>query len=301
MSWESELGNSVKHGRWPNPFKNLTKEINVLACEGTWQAMFSMYAIGFGNWFWSTFIPGPWEITRKTFTGSYKCGFYSRIRVKSPLDVIWRDGSAARTLGQIIRPATTAAFYLWGMQTAWDALQTWSSILYAMEMCDWDGNTTTLANAIAPIQTNPTSGGVAFAEVIYDPRDRAVPNDCIVRVEGEVVWQAHAIGYIVADTEPIHNVRVGMTVNNETYILATLGDVGPFQTAPFAVSMNGVDPFLDAQPYFYAEPETFGPAFGVCHVTRFIVNAFPPSFPWEPGSNLQDYSPPVDPLCNYYE
>lgn len=303
MSWESELGKTVKYGRWPNPFRNMMKSIEVLACEGTFEAMFSMYTLAFANYFFTTFVPGPWEIARKTFTGSYRCGFYSRFRLKSPLDIVWRDGRTGRALGSILSPVTRGAFYLWAGGAIWDALQTWTSLMYAQEMCDWDGNTTVLANAVAPIQNNPTSGGVAFAEVIYDPRNRADPNVCEVVVQYEVKWQAHIVGYIIANSEQITNCNVGITVNNVTYILASPGTINPGEAVEFAVSMQGLDPFLVAQPYFECNVETFGPDFGLCHVTRFIVNAFPPSYPWEPIHNLQDFRGPApEPyLCKYYE
>jgi len=153
-----------------------------------------------------------------------------------------------------------------------------------------------------PIQVNPTDGGVAFAQVIYDPRDRADPNVCEVVVNYEVKWQAHVIGYFVANTEDLSNLRVGVTINNVTYILAEVGDCAAGNTVYFAVSKEGLDPFLVAQPYFFANTTTGSVAFGLCHVTRFIVNAFPPSFEWEPTHNLQDFrSPAEEPLCNYYE
>lgn len=301
MSWESELGNTVKYGRWPNPFRNLVQDINVLACEDSWQAMFKMYAYGFGNWFFSNFIPSPYELTRKTFTGSYKCGFYSRIRIKSPLDVIWKDAGASRVLQGALRPVTTGLFYIWGMQTALDAIQTWSTIQYAMEMCDWDGNTTTLSEAIAPIQTNPSTGGVAFAIVVYDPRERAIPNDCIVRVPTECKWQAHVIGRIVAGDERINNISVGMTINDTTEVLMTHGTVAPHDTWHFAYSAQGLTDFLDIQPWFYAEPEQSVPGFGTIIIDRFIVNAFPPIYEWSPTLPLQVITPTAPSLCHYYE
>jgi len=308
MSWEKELGNNVIHGRWPNPFSNLVADITVLACEGTWQAMFTMYGIAFGNWFWSNFIPSPYEITRKTFTGSYKCGFYSKYKVRSPLDVIWRDGSASRTMGSVLGPATRSLFYLWAGQTLWDALQTWQSLEYAMEMCDWDGNTTTIANSAAPLQVGHKAGGPAFGDVIYDPKNRANPSNVMVEVSEECKYQAYWMGYVVSDGHTITNLKAGFTVNGVLSPLQDIGTVLPGQTVSITCEIDGQDNFLVIQPYIECDVSA-GPVQPSAYLcTRFIVNAFPLPFDWNPNPPLPLLKvvpgaggPPFDPLCPYYE
>lgn len=301
MSWESELGHIVKYNHWPNPFRNMVKSINVLACEGTWEAMIEMYAVAFGNWFWSNFVPSPFEITRKVFTGSYKCGFYFGPKVKSPLDFVWEDGETSRALGSILRPVTQGLFYMWAGQTIWEALQTWQSLLYAMEMCDWDGNTTTMADASAPINTHHVSGSPAFANVIWDPRSRAEPNNTQVIVSYETVWQCHFVGYFVSSGDVLTNCKVGFTINGVQQQLTPVADVGAGQVKAFAITVEGTSPILVAQPYFECDSNQAGvlPSDLLC--SRFIVNAWPPNFPMDFPAPITPGSLPVVTFCDYYE
>lgn len=303
MSWAGEVGDIVKYNHWPNPFSGLVANITVLACEGTWQAMFTMYAYAYANWFWSNFVPSPFELTRKTFTGAYKCGFYSKYRVKSPLDIIWRDGSASRSLGSIIGPVTKASFYIWAGQTIWDALQTWQSLEYAMEMCDWDGNTTTIANSSAPLQIGHKEGGPAFGEAIYDPKGRAVEAICEVQVLQNVKYQMYQVGYVISNGHTITNIKSGFTVNNEVVAIKDHGTCQPGGIVEIFNEYAGPIDFLVCQPWLSCDVSSgpVGPSLWEC--TRFIVNAFPPAFDWEPNQPIPvtvpgDYP---QPLCHYYE
>jgi hypothetical protein len=279
----------------------MVKRIDILACEGTVEAMIEMYAIAYGEWFWTSFIPSPREITRKTFTGGYRCGFYLDVKVKSPLDIVWRDGSAARVLGEVLRPLTTGLFYMWAASTVWEALNIWSTLGYAMEACDWDGNTTTIANGVAPIQTNPTIGAPAFGEIIYDPRERGEPNTMTVSVGYETKWQAHVAGAFVATDEWLRNCRAGIFVNGEMVWLAEVGDVAPFTTKTIFVQLEGQTDTLIIQPLFYAEPDQITVTFGTFICNRFIVNAFPPAYPVAQPNLLPTPDEPANPLCHYYE
>jgi len=301
MSWESEAGNIVKYGHWPNPFRNMVSQIDVLACEGTWEAMFTMYGIGLGNWFWSNFIPSPYEITRKVFTGSYKCGFYFGPKIKSPLDLVWRNGTASQALGSMLAPVTRGLFYLWAGQTIWEGLSTWQSMMYAMEICDWDGNTTTLRDSHAPI-ASPFSGGTpVFATVMYDPRGRAQPNNTGVQVGEEVVFQCHFIGQFVSSIDTLTNCKVGINVNGFVQNLTSVGDCGPGEVLPFAISVSGHEDFLNTVPYFECNSNDISITGSDLHCNRFIVNAWPPSSPFQFPQPLIVPPPPVDPLCSYYE
>lgn len=159
-----------KYTKWANPFKNSVKSIEILACEGELLAYVEMTGIGFGDWFWTQFIPSPVELARKTVVGSYRCGFYLGIKFKSPLDIIWRDGSASRFLARIARPFTTAVYYFWGVQTLWEFLSTWQSLIYAGYICDADQNTCIAGSVISPITAEGSGEGVVAAGLdIYDP------------------------------------------------------------------------------------------------------------------------------------
>lgn len=124
---------------WPNPFDGMMKDIQVLACQDTWQARVKMYGITFADWFWTNIVPSPVEITRKTITGSYKCGFYFNTKWGSPVDIPWEDSAVSEMLLEITNPAVTALFFIWAGETAFDAVSRAQSIAYAMEKCDDDG------------------------------------------------------------------------------------------------------------------------------------------------------------------
>jgi len=121
--------------KWPSPFDGMMKDIEVLACQDTWQAKVTMYGIGFGNWFYSNFIPSPVEITRKTITGSYKCGFYFKTKFGSPIDVVWKNEKISQMLLEISNPFTTALFYMWAGQTFFSFLDVVQTIAYAQAKC----------------------------------------------------------------------------------------------------------------------------------------------------------------------
>jgi len=300
MSWESEIGNVIKHNHWPNPFRNMVKQIDVLACEGTWEAMITMFAIGMGNWAWSNFIPSPFEITRKVFTGSYKCGFYLGPKIKSPLDLVWRDGSGSRALGSILKPATRALFYLWAGQTIYEGLSTWQSLIYEMEFCDWDGNTSTMRDSHAPIATSHSGGAPAFATIMYDPRDRCQDNVTGVEVTEEVVFQCHFLGEFISSGDTLTNCKVGVNVNGEIRGLIDVGTCGPDEVLSFAITVEGHEDFLVTQPYYECDSNRVSVFFSDLHCSRFIVNAWPPSYPIVFPQPLIVPPPPENPLCPYY-
>jgi len=305
MSWESELGKSIKYGRWPNPFDNMIKRIDVLACEGEFLPLIEMYGIGFGNWFWTNFVPSPYEIIRKTVTGSYRCGFYGPIKLRSPLDIIWRDGRTSRVLGSILSPLTKGLFYIWGAQTLWDALQTWQTLQYAQEACDWDGNTTVLANASAPWNTENGGGSLAFATTVYDPRHRANPNICQVGASGTYKYQCYWAGTVTSQGHEVFDFTVGFDTDSGQQHLQSLGAVLPFESKSFVIEWSGVESPLSVQPYWEGTQQLNGVFPTLVQAQRFVVNAFPPDYPnWQPNTPLQDlsfYTAPKPPLCSYYE
>jgi len=143
---------------WPNPFDGMMQDIEVLACQDTWQARIKMYGTAFGNWFWTNIVPSPVEITRKTLTGGYKCGFYFKTKWGSPIDIIWKDGSVSEMLLEISRPFVEVLFYMWAAESLFSALDTYQSIIYAMAKCGHDHDECLLADGLG----EAFAGGASF-------------------------------------------------------------------------------------------------------------------------------------------
>jgi len=167
---------------WPQPFAHLV-DIEVLACEDTFLAKVKMWGQVGLNWFWTNLIPSPIEITRKLITGSYKCGFYLPIKVKSPLDIIWTDGRTSTALLEISSPVTKGLFALWAAQTLWSALDAYATVMLLQEMCDLTQDETLLKAGNAESRLPHDFGNVTFYEVIYDPHNRANPTTGFILTE----------------------------------------------------------------------------------------------------------------------
>jgi len=304
-TWEAEgqkaLVNSFRYGRWPDPFRNMVKRIDVLACEDTWQAMFEMYAIGVGNWFWSNIVPGPWEITRKTFTGGYKCGFYFGTKWRSPLDIVWRDARTSRALGEIVRPVTTGLFYIWAAGAVWDALSTWHSMQLAMEMCDLDQNVTLQRDGGGPMGIGHNEGAPAFATVMYDPKNRAQPNNMETAYPfGFCSWKAFAVGYFISQSATFTDCRVGITVNGEQLGIVEVEDVAPFEVVAWYTEVSGQSDSVVLQPWFENTGTNGGVLKGKYECTRFSCTIIPGDHPLEPASPLIP-GPKPDEFCEAWK
>jgi len=165
-----ELKEFKKNGykRWPDPFRNAVKSIEVLACQDTWQARIEMFAIGMGQWAWSAFIPQPTEILRKTLAGSYKCGFYFGLKWGSPLNLL-PGGDAGTAFGEIFRPVSTGLFYIWAGSTFFSGLNTWQSLVYQMDMCDLTHDEILLATGTGDLYGFTPAGSPGFYTELWDP------------------------------------------------------------------------------------------------------------------------------------
>lgn len=274
-NWVKETGQHViKYHSWPNPFRNAVKRIDVLACEDTWQAMIELYAIGFGNWFWSSFVPSPVELTRKTLTGSYKCGFYMKTKFRSPLDIVWKDGRTSLALMEIVRPIVTGLFYMWAAETIFEAMSTWTSITYAMEMCELENNECLLRDGQSPMPTGLHSGNSAFMTAIYDPRHMGVYNDGAIDVGVSNHTKAFACGYIFPEGHAIQDCVIRLM--NGTTVLAEddLGSFGGDEVKAWSLSWDGPLQSNVIQPIYTANvlPTPVVPALFIC--TRFTAKNY---------------------------
>jgi len=292
--WASHGG---RWNHWPNPFDNMVKKIEVLACEDTFQAKLEMLGIGFGNWFWSSFIPSPIELTRKTATGSYKCGFYSKLKFKSPLDIIWRDGRTSKGLGEIIRPVTSGLFYMWAASTAWEAMSTWTSMVYAMEMCEADNRECLLRDGNGTFPVGTTEGNPALYTVMHDPQGVYGDPGGFINVGQTSSVNTHAYGYLVANGHEVSNIEYGVIVNGIIRTLGIGGDLHPFEQLPLEWEWAGTMEAGAFAPWIKCTVAAGGILPVELFMRRWTSRVVPSAGPVDWGGNVR--APDVDktPLC----
>jgi len=293
--YETVQGTYRKYNHWPNPYSNMVKNISVLACEDTWQAKVEMFVAGFGNWAFSTFVPQPTELFRKTITGSYKCGFYLGLKWKSPIDVVWADDSVSTMLLEVTRPVTTGIFYLWAVESLWSALSTWSSLVYASEICDADRNECLLKFGGGDFFGTDAFGDCTGYEELWDPNGWYTPPGAPVSYFIGFL-EAHAVGKVTAVGENVTDLTIALHgLGWPTAPAVSEAHIGPMSSgetrtfsldASIAVSNNGAV----AVGAIYKATGS-----GLAHihveVTRFTVHNSPsqperPCKDWSPGGGV---------------
>jgi len=123
-----------KWSHWPSPY-NFEARIRVLACKEGWQAEVELYATAFAWWFYSNVVPSPVEITRKVMLGGYRCGFYTPIKIKSPL-TFFIGNKGVKFLAEVLRKPLSVLFWWWVASSIFAALDTWHTVAEAKEDCD---------------------------------------------------------------------------------------------------------------------------------------------------------------------
>jgi len=170
MSIWNDAGDFVESGKWthwPNPFGRI-KNITVHMCnDGIWLAEIEFYAAIAASFFFTNLVPSPVEIFRKTFTGGYRCGFYLKVLKWSPGDIIWGAGTT-RIIAQMIGPFFAAVYYWWLASTVIEALDTWTSVIYAEEMCGLKVTDCLAADGAGSLIVIGDGSSTGF-EVFYDP------------------------------------------------------------------------------------------------------------------------------------
>jgi len=198
----------VPNWPWDNGLvKPIVKSIEVLRCQGGWTASIKGVELGLLAWAYTTLIPEPREIIRKTATGSYKCGFYLGVKFPSPLDIIWKNGDASEVLAQLSRPLVTALFYFWAANTVWDFMGVFSTMFYGAAFCDELPNECTLiggnGNFIA------VTGVVVGYSTAWDPNHWYTGVGGLIQPTAGYLWRAHAYGIIVNRSTHSHDIAGG--------------------------------------------------------------------------------------------
>lgn len=233
---------------WPDPTAGFVQDIKVLACQDTWQAEVTMIGMAAAHWFWTNFIPSPVEITRKTLVGSYRCGFYFRVKFKSPIDVIFRAPGASKMLMEITNPVATGLFYFWAASTLFDAVNTWQSIIYAGMMCGLDHDECLLTNGEASAFAGGAPNGTpGFYHTLQDNRPMYTSPGGAVQFFERGWFATTAYGTVYNGspnvTRCIISFQAGTTPLPGETALVDLGPIPPGNSIPFTISWEG---YLDA-------------------------------------------------------
>jgi len=289
-----------KYTHWPNPFTALMKSLHITACEHTWQALVEFYGLSALEFFFTTLVPSPVEITRKATMGNYKCGLYFLPKQKSPLDLIWVDGSASRALVEIARPATTAIFYWWAAETAYLALNTTSTLMLAGEFCDLEGNECLLRDGDLPIpgSAHDFEGAAALYEEIYDPNNRYPQLGYFIEFHNVQAASVMAVGYIAAGPSSMSNVSVGIRWNTEEPEWVFLGNVGEEKVVKFSVSSSKQwtgSNFVSV--WFKGHRDALAVLPNSIHVDRFTAKCTDASPPDYPNFNAFPFKEPLLKNC----
>jgi len=163
--------------RWPNPF-NAIKQVDVMACNPEFWVRVEFYAKVAAEFWWTNFVPSPIEITRRWVLGKFKCGAKAKTNGRGKMDILPFRNTRVTVAG-IASPVLRGLFYWWAANTAWAALDTWSSILNAQANCDADMNMAIIRDGHASI-AGIGQGSPAFGQVTWDPNGWAVANICAV-------------------------------------------------------------------------------------------------------------------------
>lgn len=161
-NWTIASGIAESFPGWPNPFNCGIKHMTSWQCGNEVIVDIELIAGCVAQFFWSNFVPTFNELTRKFVSGSYKCGFYAGTKAGSPLDVIWQDESLSRTVGGILGPFATALFYVWAAETAFSALDTWQSLIYAEDAGKVQDHQILIPSGNGDMRFSSSTGSIPF-------------------------------------------------------------------------------------------------------------------------------------------
>jgi len=288
--WNAVQGRVTKYNHWPNPFKTLLKKLDVLACENRMQFAFDYVVTAFAAWAWSAFIPSPVELTRKFLSGSYKCGFYMQHGIGSPFDIIWEDKSVSRALAEITGPFVGVLNYMWMMDTAFSALQTYSSIVYFFETCAGDRYETLLRDAGAPLPPGIHNGGPVSAQLIWDPANHAsLPSNSVSWLERSNI-HATAFGYLKSNNHVVNSARIKLTIGIEEVAYLDIGHMGIDEIVPYKLEYADAHDAGAIKVEISYDIEAGGITNSSIECTRFTVRQTPIDIP--NGGPLGGKEPP---------
>jgi len=289
--WDTVNGIQPRnYTHWPNPFPAISN-IRVLACENDFIILTELLAPVAVHFFFTHFVPSPVEITRKLISGSYKCGLYLPIKVRSPLDLIWADGSAAKAVSGISSPVTTGLFGLWAASTLMEGLEVAHTLILAMQMCRENAREAIMIQGHAYFPSPEMTGSPGLYTTTWDPLGKCDPIPGDIRYSPGGVT-ADAFGYLVNTGSTIIDAHIYLIIGGDIYgegvhLAPGIGDRSAFHlSAQITEEMGG-----DVQVRMHIIQENPHPFSTLLQVTQFIVS-------WGPFADFPTNGPnpyPPDP------
>ena len=156
----------VGFNQWPNPFKNMLQQVDVLACENTFVARIKMATALFGAAYWSACVPSPRELERRAVTGTEKCGIALEACIGGEMEIPWISNAGTEIIAFTIRPVITGFFFMWLADTAQSFLQAWHTLHVQQYMCDTDRYETVLSSGSGDLFTSG-AGAIPNYEILW--------------------------------------------------------------------------------------------------------------------------------------
>lgn len=200
---------------WPKPM-NWVTDVQVLVCnQDTWIAQIKLaFAVG-ANFFWSSFLPSPREIERKIITGGYRCGFYLKVRVKSPISIIFGQGTST-VIAEIQGPFARGLFYWWAQETALGALSAWTTLMYPELFCEEHIGDGLRRSDIGSLGQGFNSGVPGLGVKVFDVYDFLSPTNAIVFLPPGY-WKVYAAYFVNSSPWPTEGLRLGLGLDGEPF------------------------------------------------------------------------------------
>jgi len=262
--WEavkSDGAKIAKFNHWPMPF-NYVKNIRTLVCDN--QTMLVEIELAFDLamlFFFTNIFPGPRELERKLLTGGYRCGFYLDVGVKSPVEIIFGEGTA-RMIAEIARPAAAALFYLWAMQAGFEALSAFTTLIYPMAFCEEDLGDALRRNDNGPIGQGHHTGVPGLGTLIFDHRNFMSLGNASCTIPGGA-WHVYSAWIVHPSTTGLQSFSVGYLVNGVPTYMSTPQAIVPGVPHFVTRELQGWNPagavvaaYIDGTGYSGAFPVT---------------------------------------------
>lgn len=240
MVWDSithgvEKAASFNH--WPNPF-NFLKNARVLMCNNDyWLAEFEFAFDLIANFFWTQVIPSPRELERKTFTGGYRCGFYLDVNIKSPLEIVFGQGTS-RMVGEIAAPFAQGLFYFWALGAGIEAFAIWETVMFHQYLCDPFKGDVLRRDDIMPMPPGHTEGIPGLGTLSYDPLHICGPSQPFVLFPPGG-WHVYAVWMFNAGPTGLTNIETGWWNGTEVVGRMSHGNAVPGQQVPVIREAQG--------------------------------------------------------------
>jgi len=289
MTWESIQRGAkdvVNFSYWPSPF-NFMKDARILLCnQDTWMAEFQFAFDLIAYFFWTQLIPSPRELERKAFTGSYRCGFYLDVNIKSPIEIVFGQGTS-RMIGEIAAPFARGLFFWWAMGAAFEAAAIWQTLMFPELLCDPFIGDVARKNDTHVVPPNYIDGVPGLGEEIYDPHDWCAPFGPVVLLPpgGHRVYAAWLFN---AGPTGMTNIQTGWQVAGVVQGIENHGDLLPGMQRPVIREIHQYSlASTEYAPWFSA---VGGPSIvsGAAIVVRFLAYQNDEEAPFD-GT---DYGPP---------